>query len=272
MSRLVAQPTTQVEINPAAQDNAVVEVVESDIEQHDIDADGDVITAGRDVDVVKGDYVQIQELHNHYYVLNDPELAATVEHLKVGDRDAEVWVIWRGASWHNNQYTFDERKLDQFFRSSMYQRSLRESDAIACVGLASSWMKESLRLAPDRDERMQQMSDRRARILCGRVSSEMRDLGIQPTLVGVGIGFNEIKADDLPTDQKQRALVLIHVKTQNGGRPATKNETENVVRAVLQKRDLSDFAPESYSEVSNDRPICWFTSEEGVLHLEGSNC
>ena len=270
--RLVNWDPQQASNSIVNEKDGSAEIVNSEVQQKNIDAKGDVNAAGRDLDVIKGDRVEIHEQHNHYYSISQPELAATREDVKVANRDAEVWVIWRGASWHNGEFRYDEQKLDEFFNSSDYQRALKESDAIACVGMASSWMKNSLRTAPDRDERMRRMSDKRARILCGRVADEMRELGVQPVLLGMGIGFNESKARDLAADRKQRALVPVHVKTGDRTRPASKAEIANVVREVLQKRDLVDFHPHEYSEISNNRPICWFTSEEGVLDLSAIDC
>ena len=128
-------------------------------------------------------------------------------------------------------------------------------------------MQPSLRLDPDRDEKLRMMSDKRARILCAEVAAQMKKLDDAPLLAGIGLGFNEKKADDAKADRKQRALVLIHVETEAGTRPRTKAETAAAVRSVIEA-DLVDFKPQEYSEVSNGRELCWFVMEEGVLDCD----
>lgn len=237
------------------------------------DVSGDTKVAGRD-------QVNIQKQVNVYptivrHNVGGQGMPVTRQPVEVTDAEgvkhqADVYVMWQDASWYDGTLDFNDNKLDRFFAGSLYQTALKRADAIVCVGLVSSWMPEG-KITPERDLRLRRLSDRRANKLCSRIAEETRSRTKQPVLVGMGLGFNMVKAPDKAADSKQRALVLIHVNSKVGRRPATKEQTREIVRQVLTESSMPDFDPSQYSQSQPGRSVCWFSMEQGEFEF-ASDC
>ncbi|HPF22809.1 MAG TPA: hypothetical protein PK417_04990 [Hyphomonas sp.] len=249
-------------------DSTVTVTAAPTVQQKDVS--GATKVAGRD-------QVNIQKQVNVYPTIvrrNVGEEGMPIIQQPVDVTDAEgvkhqtdVYVMWQDASWGDGTLQFNEDKLDRFFAGSLYQSALKRADAIVCVGLVSSWLPKG-EMSPEREQRLRGLSDRRAKKLCARIAEETQSLDRQPVLIGMGLGFNRVRAPDKAADSKQRALVLIHVNSKVGHRPATKEQTRGIVRQVLTEASMPDFDPRQYSQSQPGRAVCWFSMEQGEFELD----
>jgi hypothetical protein len=173
---------------------------------------------------------------------------------------ADIYVLWQEGAWHfNSDDVFLRRdQLQTFLESSLMRSALSDSAAIACVGLASNESAERSASAEDYNE---DLSNRRAFHLCNLLAGRTAALHTNPTLFGVGLGFNTQSASDTDARQKQRAVVFIAVR---GAQPLSRPDIDAVVREILRDGSLTDFQPQHYSRVTSRETLCWVRIERGV--------
>jgi len=190
------------------------------------------------------------------------------------DAEVEVWVLWRDGSWKSDEVKINSpHKVEEFFRSSRLQQSLKTEQVIGCVGLASNKMNTRLRSSgeDERDKVLGNLADRRAFELCRMLADATKDLPKGPRFVGIGAGYNTEQPATNADELKQRALVFLAVRSTSG-KPLEKSDVNEIIAQIFTGSSMVDFQPAQYSRVSQGRPLCWVSIEQGVISPRGSDC
>jgi hypothetical protein len=190
--------------------------------------------------------------------------------------DVKVHILWNEASWHFGTTRFNEAKLEQFLRSPEYQQEMKTATAIVCIGLSSNWVdsKGTTYMTDQRREIQfseEEKTDLRAFKLCQMLSRKAQEIGAKPQFFGLGLGYQVDRPSPGEEEMKQRALVLLTIKSDAKQR-LTPVQAKAMLEEIMGAEEIKEFEGDRYSRVVEGRQICWMETFNGTFVASNLRC